>query len=122
MAQVTVVIAEKTYRIACDDGQEEHLIALAADLDARIAQMRRAFGEIGDNRLTVMAAITCLDEGSETKRRLAELEKEVEALRDDRRAEQENASREAGEVASAIAEAAERIESVAKTLGQERVG
>ena len=122
MGQVTVVIAEKTYRIACDDGQEEHLTALAADLDARIAQMRRAFGEIGDNRLTVMAAITCLDEGSETKRRLAELEREVEALRADRQAEIESASREAGEIASAIAEAAERIETVAKTLGQDRVG
>ncbi len=122
MGQVTVIIAEKTYRIACDDGQEEHLTALAADLDARIAQMRRAFGEIGDNRLTVMAAIACLDEGSETKRRLAEIETQVEELRADRRAELENASHEAGEIASAIAEAAERIETVAKTLGQERVG
>ena len=122
MGQVTVVIAEKTYRIACDDGQEEHLTSLAADLDARITQMRRAFGEIGDNRLTVMAAITCLDEGSETRRRLADLEKEVERLRADRAAEFENASREAGEIAGVIAEAAERIEAVAKTLGQERVG
>jgi cell division protein ZapA len=122
MGQVTVVIAEKSYRIACDDGQEDHLTALAADLDARISQMRRAFGEIGDNRLTVMAAITCLDEGSETKRRLAELEKEVEALRADRRAEIDRASRDAVELASAIAEAAERIESIAKTLGQERFG
>ncbi len=122
MGQVTVLIADKTYRIACDDGQEEHLTALASDLDTRIAQMRRAFGEIGDNRLTVMAAITCLDEGSEVKRRLAELEGEVAALRAERDSWGDVAAREAGEVAAVILEAAERIEGVARTLGQERIG
>jgi cell division protein ZapA len=122
MGQVTVVIADKTYRIACDDGQEEHLTALASDLDTRIGQMRRAFGEIGDNRLTVMAAITCLDEGSEVKRRLAELEGEVAALRAERDAWGDVAEREAGEVAAVILEAAERIEGVARTLGQDRIG
>lgn len=122
MGQVTVVIAEKTYRIACDDGQEEHLTALASDLDTRIAQMRRAFGEIGDNRLTVMAAITCLDEGSEVKRRLADLEVEVAALRAERDASGDVSAREAEEIAAVIVEAAERIENVARTLGNERVG
>ncbi len=122
MGQVTVLIADKTYRIACDDGQEEHLTALASDLDTRIAQMRRAFGEIGDNRLTVMAAITCLDEGSEVKRRLAELEGEVAALRAERDSWGDVAAREAGEVAAVILEAAERIEGVARTLGQDRIG
>ena len=56
MAQVTVTIAEKVYRIACDDGQEDHLRRLAAEVDGKIGQMRQTFGEIGDNRLTVMAA------------------------------------------------------------------
>ena len=62
MGQVTVTIADKIYRIACDDGQEAHLMALAAELDRRIDDMRQAFGEIGDSRLTVMSAIACLDE------------------------------------------------------------
>ncbi|MCX7317851.1 MAG: cell division protein ZapA, partial [Hyphomicrobiales bacterium] len=53
MGQVTVTIADKIYRIACDDGQEAHLMALAAELDRRIDDMRQAFGEIGDSRLTV---------------------------------------------------------------------
>lgn len=122
MGQVTVVIADKTYRIACDDGQEEHLTALASDLDSRIAQMRRAFGEIGDNRLTVMAAITCLDEGTEVKRRAAELEAEVAALRAERDAWGDVAARETEEVAAVILEAAERIEGVARILGQDRIG
>ncbi len=122
MGQVTVVIAEKTYRIACDDGQEDHLTALAADLDQRIAQMRRAFGEIGDNRLTVMAAIACLDEGAEIRRRVAELESEVAAVRAERDAMTNSAAFEADEVAGAITEMAERIEGVAKALGNDRTG
>ena len=81
MGQVTVTIADKIYRIACDDGQEDHLRSLAADVDDKIAEMRKAFGEIGDNRLTVMAAITFLDERLELRSRIARLESEVASLR-----------------------------------------
>ena len=80
MAQVTVTIAGRTYRMACGDGEEEHLAGLAAGLDAKIDEMRRAFGEIGDMRLHVMAAITIADELSETKRRIGTLEEEVAAF------------------------------------------
>jgi hypothetical protein len=39
MGQVTVTIADKIYRIACDDGQEAHLMALAwASLETRSAR------------------------------------------------------------------------------------
>ena len=51
MSQVTVTIAGKTYRMACDDGQEEHLYGLASRLDAIINEIRGVFGEIGDQRL-----------------------------------------------------------------------
>ena len=81
LGQVTVTIAEKVYRIACDDGQEEHLRNLASDVDAKIEEMRKSFGEIGDNRLTVMAAITFVDERQELRSRLARLESEVAELR-----------------------------------------
>lgn len=80
MAQVTVTIAGKTYRMACGDGEEQHLVGLAGRLDGMIEEMRRGFGEIGDQRLTVMAAITVLDRQAETDRRLAALEAEVQAL------------------------------------------
>ena len=79
MAQVTVTIAGKIFRIACDDGQEPHLESLAHELDGRIGDMRKAFGEIGDNQLTVMAAISFLDEREDVKLRVAELEAERRA-------------------------------------------
>ena len=58
MAHVNVTIAGRAFRMACGEGEEERLEALAQQVDSKIAEMRAAFGEIGDQRLTVMAAIT----------------------------------------------------------------
>ncbi|ODN70054.1 cell division protein ZapA [Methylobrevis pamukkalensis] len=84
MAQVTVTIAGKVYRMACDDGQEEHLLGLAHRLDQQVDELRRVFGEIGDQRLIVMSALTIYDKLAETERRLAGVEAEVAALRESR--------------------------------------
>ena len=62
MPQVNVTINGRQFRMACEDGQEDHLTRLARELDARIEMLRAKFGEIGDTRLTVMAALTVADE------------------------------------------------------------
>ena len=62
MSQVNVTINGRQFRMACEDGQEGHLQQLAKDLDDRIVALRGQFGEIGDARLTVMAALTVCDE------------------------------------------------------------
>ena len=77
MPQVTVTIAGRTYRIACAEGEEDHLEGLAASYDEKIEEMRAAFGEIGDMRLHVMAAITLADEMREAQRRVEALEAEL---------------------------------------------
>ena len=82
MAQVSVTIAGRLYRMACEEGQEAQLEALGVDVDRRIAQMRSTFGEIGDQRLTVMAAIALMDELNEAKRALAKMDGEMQVLRD----------------------------------------
>ena len=109
MGQVSVNIAEKQYRIACDDGQEAHLTALAAEMDRRIADMRKVFGEIGDSRLTVMAAIAVLDEKSELLEKIKALETERDTLKQARELDQQTAL-------ELIDEAARRIEGVARQL------
>lgn len=116
MAQVTVTIAQKIYRIACEDGQEEHLRRLAEEVDAKIDDMRKAFGEIGDNRLTVMAAITFVDEREELRKRIRALEQELAATRDAQHRTVARASDSDAQVARAIVDAAERIEEVARRL------
>jgi cell division protein ZapA len=82
MAQLSVTIGGRLYRIACEEGQEAHLEALSADVDRRIAQMRASFGEIGDQRLTVMASIALVDELTEAKRKLAQMEADVQLVKD----------------------------------------
>ncbi len=69
MAQVTVTIDGKAYRMACDEGQEEHLIDLAQRFDRYVSHLKDSFGEIGDQRLTVMAGIMVMDELSELQKR-----------------------------------------------------
>jgi cell division protein ZapA len=116
MAQVTVTINGKTYRMACDDGQEAHLAGLAERLNSSIEQLRERFGEIGDQRLTVMAAITFADQFAETSKRLRQIESDIAALEDARAAVVEHqAAAEAG-VADAINAIAERIEAVAARI------
>ena len=62
MSQVTVNIDGKAYRMACEDGQEEHLSELAERFDRYVSHLKSQFGEIGDLRLTVMAGILVMDE------------------------------------------------------------
>ena len=82
MPQVSVTINGRQFRMACENGEEPRLMRLAEDLDARIAGLRGRFGEIGDTRLTVMAALALADELSEVKERLQRLEPELATLQD----------------------------------------
>lgn len=107
MAQVTVNIAGRSYRMACDDGQEDHLRELGRLLDEKIEELRGSFGEIGDMRLSVMAAITMADELSETRRRVASLEREVQLLSSSDHEEQ---------IARALDGVAGRLERIASDL------
>jgi cell division protein ZapA len=116
MAQVNVTIGGRVYRMACDDGQEDHLMRLARDLDQKFAQLREAFGEIGDTRLAVMAAIMVADELSEARRRIRALEQENEGLQETRLAAADRIEAAERTGAQSIERAAERIERLAHAL------
>jgi cell division protein ZapA len=116
MPQVTVTIAGHTYRIACAEGEEAHLEGLAAAYDARVEEMRGTFGEIGDLRLHVMAAIAQADELDEAEQRIAALEAEVAALNSVNAARDERLERIEMRLAEGIQMAAERIEGLARSL------
>ena len=81
MPQVVVNINGKPYRMACDEGEEARLEGLGARLDSYVTQLKGSFGEIGDQRLTVMAGIMVIDELSESQRKIASLEKELDDLK-----------------------------------------
>ncbi len=118
MAEVSVTIHGRQFRMACEDGQKDHLMALARELDARIDSLRAKFGEIGDTRLIVMAALTLADERGEMGLRLKRLEQELAAREDARSAAADRSKSAQAAVAAALTTAAERIESVTKKLNQ----
>ncbi len=118
MSHVSVTINGRQYRMACEDGQEGHLMRLARDLDQRIDQLRTRFGEIGDMRLTVMAALTVADELVEAGKRLRRIEEEISGLQDARVLAQDRTQATHAAVAAALNSAAERIERVTKSLNQ----
>jgi cell division protein ZapA len=116
MAQVNATIAGRQFRLACEDGQEDHLLTLAKDMDERIAQLRGKFGEIGDTRLTVMAALMVADDLSEALRRVRRLEEDVAGLTDARVVSSDRAKAASDAVVNAFNSAAERIEGITKKL------
>ncbi|WP_310618876.1 cell division protein ZapA [Flexibacterium corallicola] len=77
MAQISVTINGRSFRMACDDGEEERLLGLAKRFDESIDMLRGSFGEIGDLRLTVMAGIMAMDQMAEKERKLKVLEEDL---------------------------------------------
>ena len=62
MAQVDVSVNGQSYRIACEDGQEDRLVDLAAMVDEKVTDLVNQIGQVGSNRLLVMAALIIADE------------------------------------------------------------
>jgi len=118
MTQVSVTINGRQFRMACEDGEEPHLMRLAEELDARIGALRSRFGEIGDTRLTVMAALALADELSEVKEKLQRLEPELATLQDASVVSADRAQATQAAVIAALNAAAERIESITRRLNQ----
>lgn len=116
MTQVNVTINGRVYRMACEAGQEAHLQGLATRLDGLIDQLRSSFGEIGDQRLTVMAAIMAMDEMSDLHRRVADLTAENRGLRDSQGALVERQVRLEAALSRQIDDAAGRLEAIAASL------
>ena len=81
MAEVTVTVDGKAYRMACEEGQEDHLTELAAKFDRYVGHLKGQFGEIGDLRITVMAGIMVMDELNEVQQQLQGVEGEISGLK-----------------------------------------
>ena len=116
MPQVTISISGRQFRVACEEGQEDHLLQLAKEFEERIVKLRAQFGEIGDARLTVMAALMIADELSEAGRKYKRLEQDHVALQEARGASAARTQATHTALIAAFNAAAERIEGMAKKL------
>ena len=118
MSHVNVTINGRQYRMACEEGQELRLLKLAESFEQRIQNLRGKFGEIGDARLTVMAALTVCDELLDASSRIPSLEQELEELRGVRAAAADRARATQSAVANALNSAADRIEKTTQVLNR----
>src|SRR5258706_3147190 len=118
MSHINVTTNGRQYRMACEEGQDVRLLNLAESLEARIQDLRGKFGEIGDARLTVMAALTVCDELLDANNRIRSLEEELNALRGVRAAAADRARTTQLAVANALNTAADRIEKTTQILNR----
>jgi len=76
MANVNVKFDNKEYLLSCDDGQEENLKELANYLDSKYSKLKKNLGNIGENKLLLIAAIQMVDD-------YFDLKKKVDSKKDD---------------------------------------
>ncbi len=117
MSAVDVTINGRAFRMACEDGQEDRLRQLAASLDARISDLRKHFGDVGEARLTIMAAMMTADELVEARAGIRALQTEL-AARDAQPSETESSRAMQSAAVLALHAAAERIEKIAQGLNR----
>jgi len=134
MPEVTVEVGGRSYRLGCGEGQERHLIALAARVDGEAEHLGR-MGHMPEGQLMLMSAIMLADQlstaeqaAASAERRAAESERraamaETEAERRVAQAKAQ-AQAEAGriaperesEIAAGLESLASRIETMAAQL------
>ena len=114
MGQVTVTLNGRTYRLECGAGEEAHLIALSEYLASHMDTMKHKFGQVGDDRLILMASLMVTDELWEARRQLQELKSAVAELRRDRSTADESSKMMRTDLAGTISAAADRLESLSQ--------
>ncbi len=116
MPHVTVNIGGRPYRLACEEGEERHLEHLAGIVESKIEAYRGSFGEIGDQRIAVMAAISLADELVEAQRKIEILQAEASAQQHNEQLSQSHQEDWVNSVAETLTVVAQRIETAAAGL------
>ncbi len=68
MAQITITINSREYAIACEDGQELHIMQLSRMLDEKAKLLGEGANQISESMLLAMVGLLLADELSELKK------------------------------------------------------
>jgi cell division protein ZapA len=71
MGQVAIRVNGRTYRLRCGDGEETRLLALGAHIGDKVDALVKDFGQIGEDKLLLMAALLICDEYFDARDRRA---------------------------------------------------
>ena len=110
MPQIEVSINSRDYKVACEDGQEDHVRQLARYVDKHIQDLAETVGQVGDARLLVLASLMIADELSEMIARVEDLEDQVGEIQENQSDTARKADNVEGKVADILEGAAKRIE------------
>ena len=80
MANVNIKFNGKDFLLSCDGGQEEHLEELSLHLNKKFNELKNNLGNIGENKLLLIASIKIMDEYFETKKKIDEKKQELKDL------------------------------------------
>jgi len=106
MGQLNVTINGRPFAVTCDDGQEARTRRLGQYVDAKVAEFVGSFGQVGEARLLLLAALVIADELADAS----------EALRLERSGAQAPEPAAADAAASGINGIAQRVEAIAARL------
>jgi cell division protein ZapA len=117
MGQVSVTLNGRTYRLECGEGEEAHLIELAEYLGTHLETVKRKFGQVGDDRLILMASLHAMDELWGLKRQMQDMKTAMAEARRDRSVADESFKSRAGDVAARVSAVADRLEALSEQFG-----
>lgn len=112
MPLINVLLNGRSYTIACDEGEQDHVRELGQFLDKRVRELASSAGQVGDARLLLMVGLMVADDLAESNGRLEEREREIAALKGEAPllgADREKENR----IAEILEHAASRMEAIA---------
>ena len=81
MANVSIKFNNKEYLLSCENGQEEHLEELSVKLNEKFNNLKNNLGNIGENKLLLITAITIIDEYFEIKKKVDHNKDELDVIK-----------------------------------------
>ena len=116
MPLVNVMVNTRAYTIACDEGEEEHLKELGAEVDHKVQELLGSVGQVGDQRLILMAALLLADELHVARTQLEAARQELAAERGAREELDDRAEKTETIAVDVLENAVKRIEDIAARL------
>ena len=118
MPLVNVMVNNRAYTIACDEGEEEHLRQLAGRVDVKVKELLGSVGQVGDQRLLLMAALLIADEHHESASQLEQRTQELGELTGDHGVVAARLAESEAVAADALEAATRRLEDIAGRLAR----
>ena len=110
MGQVVVTLNGRTYRLECNEGEESHRAEMAQYIGSHVDVMRQKFGQVGDDRLMLMASLFITDELWSLRADVENLRAQLAEARRDKSNSDENARSIEAQLFAKIGDAASRLE------------